>query len=102
MARLFLLGLVAALSACQTPPPAPASHRAPPLRPVRELRQDLVGQGMSQVLSTLGKPTEVYSVTGGETWYYENASRDSVTGRTVRYMEVVFQHRHVSSVDFAY
>ncbi|CAN5826116.1 hypothetical protein BH09VER1_BH09VER1_41890 [soil metagenome] len=100
---LMLVGVVAGTSSCQslkTEAVKPVS--SVPMRPVRQLRADLVGKSMEQVVAILGKPSEVYTISGGESWNYENASRDSVTGRTVHFMEIVFQKRKVTSVDFSY
>lgn len=77
-------------------------REAPPMRPIRQLQKDLVGKTMEQVVVILGKPQEVFSISGGESWNYENASRDAITGRTVHFMEVVFRGNVVSSVDFSY
>ena len=103
--RILLLILIAALTACQSPRTATAPSTAdstPPLKPVRELRQNLIGKTRPQVIAALGKPGEVYTIPGGETWHYRNASRDTITGRTVRFMEIIFRQNKVTTIDFAY
>jgi len=72
------------------------------MRPIRKLQKSLVGKSMEEVVTILGKPQEVFSISEGESWNYENASRDAITGRTVHYMEVVFRGNVVSSVNFSY
>lgn len=99
-----------ALCACSTQP-SPTAHVRPtasaaatpaPAHAVRELQDRLVGKSMTKVVDTLGEPTEVYSLEGGEAWHYANIARDSITGRPVKDVEIIFAQRTVASLDFSY
>lgn len=101
----MLMGIVLGSVGCQgvsSHGAGSSAQSAPPLRPVRELRKDLVGKSMAEVVAILGQPADVFSIRGGETWSYKNACRDSITGRLVRFVGVDFQKGQVSEVNFAY
>lgn len=56
---------------------------------------------MAQVVKTIGKPTTVYTIDEREFWQYENGARDSITGRPIKFVEIVFRNRIVESVNFS-
>jgi len=85
-------------------PAATVAEEAPVRRAdVRELRKTLPGASMSQVIKTLGKPSEVFTLDKErETWGYRDTVKDSITGSDVKFLEVLFADRVVRSVSFSY
>lgn len=70
---------------------------------VRDLRNSLPGKPMHQVLAILGQPTEVFTLDPQrETWGYRDVVKDSVTGRDVKFLEVLFSDHKAQSVSFSY
>ena len=70
---------------------------------VRDLRKTLPGTPMHQVLAILGQPTEVFTLDPQrETWGYREVVKDSLTGRDVKFLEVLFSDRKAQSVSFSY
>lgn len=61
-----------------------------PTHDFRKLRTELKGKPMSAVTAVLGKPAKVFSTGTSASWDYENAAYDSVSGRTVRNLEIWF------------
>ena len=61
-----------------------------PVHDFRKLRAQLKGKPMSDVIAVLGKPDKVYTSGTTESWDYYNAAYDSVSGRTVRDLEIWF------------
>lgn len=105
VAGLMLIGIALGSFGCQgvsSERAGSSAQSAPPLRPVRELRKNLVGKSMAEVVAILGQPSDVFSIPGGETWSYKNACRDSITGRPVRFVGIDFQKGQVAEVNFAY
>jgi len=100
---LFLLLLT---SACQhpapSPPPAAATTAPRPSHNIRTLRAELPGLSMREVVRKIGRPSQVFTIGARETWDYHNIAFDPVTGRTVSFLELVFQDRRVQSVNFSY
>jgi len=68
---------------------------------VRTMRTALPGKSMSQVVRTIGRPTTVYTIDEREFWQYESGARDSITGRPIKLVEIVFRKRIVESVNFS-
>jgi len=57
---------------------------------------------MRDVVRIVGHPRDVSTLEARETWHYEDIARDSITGRAVRSVDIVFLKRKVESVDFIY
>ena len=109
-----LLACLFALAACRSPSSqnavvsaetesgfhAPVSER--PKQNVRKLRSSLPGKKMRDVVRVLGRPSQVFTLEERETWKYENAAYDPVTGRRVRSLDIFFVDRVVASVNFSY
>jgi len=57
---------------------------------------------MRDVVRVLGRPSQVFTLEERETWKYENAAYDPVTGRRVRSLDIFFVDRVVASVNFSY
>jgi hypothetical protein len=107
---VLLASLMLAMGACQTVPDPQHHPDAGPanslsMRPkqdVRVLRTTLTGKSMRDVVRIVGHPRDVSTLEARETWHYEDIARDSITGRAVRSVDIVFLKRKVESVDFIY
>ncbi len=97
------------LAGCQTTEkkrsahvPAADSIAMRPKIDVRTIRTTLVGKSMREVVEALGQPTTAYTIDERETWSYEDRARDSITGRPVHFVEIIFKKRIVQNVDFSF
>jgi hypothetical protein len=63
-----------------------------PSHDFRKLRTQLKGKPMSAVTAMLGKPAKVFTSGSSESWDYANAAYDSVSGSTVRKLEIWFRN----------
>jgi hypothetical protein len=91
---------VAALAETRSGSNTPVAER--PRQDVRTLRSTLPGKKMKDVVKVLGQPSQVFTLENRETWEYNNAAYDPVTGRTVRSLDILFLDRLVASVNFSY
>ena len=99
MARYLLIFLL--LLGCQTPPPPVAATRPAPAN-IRHLRTELPGRTMRQVITRLGPPGYVTTLSDREIWEYRDRATDPITTRPVSLLEIHFVHRRVERVEFFY
>lgn len=82
-------------------PRSSADRGWPATRPrheFRDLRKRLPGKSMREVKALLGPPAYVFNSGNRESWDYENAVYDSVTGRVVTRLTVWFTRRVADDV----
>lgn len=68
--------------------------------PRDEFRAALIGKTEDEVLSLVGRPASTQDTRGGVYWYYRDRTRDPVTGRVDRRVQVVFRNGVVDAVNF--
>lgn len=57
---------------------------------------------MREVVRKLGNPDQVFTLGGRECWEYRNIAWDPVTKKTVAFLEITFQNRRVTNINFSY
>jgi hypothetical protein len=73
-----------------------------PQREFRELRARLPGKRMREVAAILGTPAHVFNMGDRESWDYQNAAYDSMTGRTVSSLSIWFTRRVADDVQASF
>ena len=101
---LSIFAVCLTFNACQTPKRASAGIASAerPKSDVRKLRTTLTGKSMQDVIRMLGQPTDAYTLDEREIWNYQDTVRDSITGRPVHFLEIVFKKRVVQTVNFSF